>query len=49
MYLVMEVKTFPFLLTVGAEQSAVQVQKHMLWTVDNIDDVPETIINVIKL
>ena len=40
----MEVEAFPFLTTISAKQSAVQVQKH-----DRIDDVPETFVNVIKL
>lgn len=38
-----------FLFAVGAKQSAVQVQKYTLRTLDSIDDVPETFINVIKL
>ena len=45
----MEVEAFPFLTTISAKQSAVQVQKHMLRTLDRIDDVPETFVNVIKL
>ena len=45
----MEVEAFPFLTTISAKQSAVQVQKHMLRTLDRIDDVPESFVNVIKL
>lgn len=38
-----------FLFAVDAKQSAVQTQKYMLRTLDSIDDVPETFINVIKM
>ena len=49
MCLIMEVEAFPFLTTISAKQSAVQVQKHMLRAFYRIDDIPEIFINVIKL